>query len=67
MTNSPSGRRSRTDLAALTSAPVDALRSLFLDDVLSRPRSNDTYEQQTNGLADRVGNEWVVFDKVSNI
>jgi hypothetical protein len=43
-------------LAALTSEPVDALRTLFLDDLLSRPRSNDSHEKQTDGLADRVGN-----------
>ncbi len=46
-------------LAALTGAPVDALRSLFLDDLLSRPLSPN---KQTGGLADRTGNEWVVFD-----
>jgi hypothetical protein len=43
----------------LTQAPVDALRMLFLDDLLSRPLSPD---KQTGGLADRVGNTWVVFD-----
>ena len=46
-------------LAALTSEPVDTLRSLFLDDLLSRPLSK---EKQTGGLADRAGNTWVVFD-----
>jgi len=46
-------------LAALTEAPVAALRTLFLDDVLSRPLSPD---KQTGGLADRVGTTWVVFD-----
>ncbi len=49
-------------LAALTSEPVDALRSLFLDDLLSRLPSNDSNEKQTGGLADRAGNVWVVFD-----
>jgi hypothetical protein len=49
-------------LAALTSEPVDALRSLLLDDLLSRPLSNDSHEKQTGGLADRVGSMWVVFD-----
>jgi hypothetical protein len=49
-------------LAALTSEPVDALRSLLLDDLLSRPLSNDSHEKQTGGLADRVGSVWVVFD-----
>jgi hypothetical protein len=46
-------------LAALTEAPVSALRTLFLDDVLSRPLSP---EQQLGGLTDRAGNAWVVFD-----
>ncbi len=46
-------------LAALTEAPVEALRTLFLDDLLSRPLSN---EKQTGGLVDRTGGEWVVFD-----
>ena len=46
-------------LAALSQAPVDALRTLFLDDLLSRPLLPD---KQTGGLADRVGNVWLVFD-----
>jgi hypothetical protein len=46
-------------LAALTEAPVEALRTLFLDDLLSRPLSN---EKQTGGLVDRTGGEWEVFD-----
>ncbi len=46
-------------LAALTEAPVEALRTLFLDDLLSRPLSPD---QQTGGLVDRAGKDWVVFD-----
>ena len=46
-------------LAALTEAPVDALRTLFLDDLESRPLSN---EKQTGGLVDRAGSGWVVFD-----
>ena len=46
-------------LAALTEAPVEAIRSLFLDDLLRRPLSK---EKQTGELADRVGNTWVVFD-----
>jgi hypothetical protein len=49
-------------LAALTSEPVDVLRTLFLDDLLRCSRSNDSHEKQTGGLADRVGNVWVVFD-----
>jgi len=46
-------------LAALTEAPVDALRTLFLDDLLSRPLSHD---KQTGGLVDRAGSAWVIFD-----
>ena len=34
-------------LAALTETPIEALRTLFLDDLLSRPLSN---EKQTGGL-----------------
>jgi hypothetical protein len=46
-------------LAALTEAPVEALRTLFLDDLLRRPLSAD---KQTGGLVDRAGATWVVFD-----
>ncbi len=46
-------------LAALTEAPVEALRTLFLDDLLSRPLSPD---KQTGGLVDRAGNGWVIID-----
>jgi hypothetical protein len=46
-------------LAALTEEPVEALRILFLDDLLSRPLTPD---KQTGGLADRAGNTWIVFD-----
>src|SRR5215472_2936594 len=46
-------------LAALTEAPVEALRTLFLDDLLIRPLAN---ERQTGGLVDRVGDTWIVFD-----
>jgi len=46
-------------LAALTQAPVDALRTLFLDERASRPLSSD---KQTGGLLDRAGRTWVVFD-----
>lgn len=49
-------------LAALTEAPVAALRTLFLDDLLSRPLLRDPNEKQTGGLVDRAGNAWVVFD-----
>src|SRR5690349_25117192 len=46
-------------LAALTEEPVEALRTLFLDDLLARPLTPD---KQTGGLADRAGNTWMVFD-----
>jgi hypothetical protein len=46
-------------LAALTVEPVEALRTLFLDDLLSRPLTN---ERQTGSLVDRAGGEWLVFD-----
>jgi hypothetical protein len=46
-------------LAALTEASVEALRTLFLDDLLARPLTPD---KQTGGLVDRAGNSWMVFD-----
>ncbi len=46
-------------LAALTQEPVEALRTLFLDDLLSRPLTPD---KQTGNLADRTGKAWVVID-----
>ena len=46
-------------LAALTETPVEALRTLFLDDLLSRPLSP---EKQIGNLVDRTNNTWVVFD-----
>src|SRR5437868_7773973 len=46
-------------LAALTEAPVEALRTLCLDDLLARPLTPD---KQTGGLVDRAGNTWIVFD-----
>jgi hypothetical protein len=46
-------------LAALTPEPVEALRSLFLDDLLARPLAQ---ERQTGGLVDRCGMSWIVFD-----
>jgi hypothetical protein len=49
-------------LAALTEVPVEALRTLFLDDLLSRPLSNDSNKNQIEGLVDRAGNTWMVFD-----
>src|SRR2546429_7570573 len=49
-------------LAALTEAPVEALRTLCLDDLESRPLSNETPTGETGGLVDRAGNTWRVFD-----
>jgi hypothetical protein len=46
-------------LAALEQAPVEALRTGFLDDLLARPLEK---EEKTGGLWDRQGNRWVVFD-----
>jgi len=46
-------------LAALTETPVEALRTLFLDDLLARPLTPD---KQTGGLLDRTGHCWMVFD-----
>jgi hypothetical protein len=46
-------------LAALTEEPVEALRTLFLDELLARPLTPD---KQTGGLVDRTGNTWMVFD-----
>jgi hypothetical protein len=46
-------------LAALTEAPVNTLRTLFLDDLLSRPLTPD---KQTGSLVDRTGRNWTVFD-----
>jgi hypothetical protein len=46
-------------LAALTEAPVEALRTLFLGDLLARPLTSD---KQTGGLVDRAGSTWVIFD-----
>ena len=46
-------------LAALTAEPVEALRVLFLEDLLRR---EPAFEQQPCGLTDRAGNSWKVFD-----
>jgi len=46
-------------LAALTEEPVEALRTLFLDDLLARPL---THDKQTGGLVDRKGDTWMIFD-----
>ncbi|GHO97433.1 hypothetical protein KSF_074810 [Reticulibacter mediterranei] len=46
-------------LAALPAEPVEALRTLFLEDLLARRLSTEEY---TAGLWDRQGNRWFVFD-----
>ena len=46
-------------LAALDQAPVEALRTLFLEDLLARPLEK---EGKTGGLWDRQGTQWLVFD-----
>jgi len=46
-------------LAALPAEPVEALRTLFLEDLLARRLST---QEQDAGLWDRQGNRWFVFD-----
>lgn len=46
-------------LAALTPEAVEALRALFLEDLLGR---QPDFEQQPCGLTDRADNRWLVFD-----
>jgi hypothetical protein len=46
-------------LAALPPEPVEALRALFLSDLLARPL---VPENEPAGLWDRTGNQWLVFD-----
>src|SRR5579883_2075386 len=46
-------------LAALDQAQVEALRTLFLEDLLARPLEK---EEKTGGLWDRQGTQWLVFD-----
>ena len=46
-------------LAALDQAAVEALRMVFLEDLIARPLEK---EEKTGGLWDRQGNQWVVFD-----
>ncbi len=46
-------------LAALDQATVEALRTLFLNDLLARPLGK---EEQSSGLWDRQGNHFRVFD-----
>lgn len=46
-------------LAAFPPEAVEALRTLFLEDVLARPLNK---EEQPGGLWDRQGDHWLVFD-----
>ena len=46
-------------LASLDQAAIEALRTLFLKDLLARPLNK---EEQRAGLWDRQGSRWVVFD-----
>lgn len=46
-------------LAALTVEPIEALRTLFLEDLLERRAD---FEQHSCGLTDRTGKVWKVFD-----
>jgi hypothetical protein len=46
-------------LAALGQAPVEALRTAFLEDLVARPLEK---EEKPGGLWDRQGNYWVAFD-----
>ncbi len=46
-------------LAALEAPPVEALRTLFLADLLARPLDQ---AGQGGGLWDRMGTHWLVFD-----
>src|SRR5215470_9923285 len=48
-------------LADLAPPPVEALRTLFLADLLARPLGNEQ-EEQPAGLWDRQGARWLVFD-----
>src|SRR5258708_7837891 len=46
-------------LAALNQAPVEALRTVFLETLVARPLEK---EEKTGGLWDRQGTQWLVFD-----
>ncbi len=46
-------------LASLSQTTVEALRTLFLEDLLARPLNE---EKQIGGLVDRAGRDWVIFD-----
>src|SRR5712691_4641393 len=46
-------------LAALDQAPIEALRTLFLEDLLARPLEKS---EKPGGLWDRQGTHWLMFD-----
>ena len=46
-------------LAAVDQAPVEALRTLFLEDLVARPLEK---EEKPGGLWDRQESHWLVFD-----
>jgi len=46
-------------LAAIEQAPVEALRTVFLEDLIARPLGKT---KQAGGLWDRQGTHWLVFD-----
>ncbi len=46
-------------LAALNQTAVEALRTVFLEDLVARPLEK---ENKTGGLWDRQGTQWLVFD-----
>jgi hypothetical protein len=46
-------------LSALDQVPVEALRTVFLEDLCARTLEK---KQKTGGLWDRQGNQWIVFD-----
>ncbi len=46
-------------LASLNQAAVEALRTVFLEDLVARPLEK---EEKTGGLWDRQGNQWLIFD-----
>jgi hypothetical protein len=46
-------------LAALNQTAVEALRTVFLEDLVARPLEK---AEQTGGLWDRQGNHWQIFD-----
>jgi hypothetical protein len=46
-------------LASLNQAAVEALRTVFLEDLVARPLEK---KEKTGGLWDRQGNQWLIFD-----